>query len=135
MVVDRQIAEGAHPEIGQLGANPVVRVIAFVDSGFAQHTPRGAEQWDAGDARRVEEFPVRQRHGELLDLLGGQFVGAGRQDCADDRAGRGAGDPLDRVPGFQQRHSRAGQADALDAATREDQVRLQFGGFGVTPEL
>jgi hypothetical protein len=91
--------------------------IAFVDAGFAQHTPRGAEQRDAGDRRRVEEFAVGQRHGDLLDLLGAQLVGAGGQDRADDRAGRRAGHPLNRVPGFHQRDGGAGQADALDAAT------------------
>ncbi len=102
--------------------------IAFVDAGFAQHSPRWPEQRDTGDARRVEEFFVGQRHGELLDLLGGQFVGAGRQDRADDRAGRGTGDPLDRVAGFQQRDGGAGQANAFDAATGQDEIRLQFGG-------
>jgi hypothetical protein len=41
--------------------------------------------------------------GDLLDLLGAQLVGARRQDRADDRSGRRAGHPLDRIPGFHQR--------------------------------
>ena len=85
--VDGQVAESPHTEVGQLAANPVVSEIAFVNAGFAQYAPRRAEQRDAGDVRRVEEFFVGQRHGQLLDLIGGQLVGAGGQNGADHRAG------------------------------------------------
>jgi hypothetical protein len=105
-----------------------VSEIAFVDAGFAHHAPGRAEQRDAGDRGRVEELAVGHRHGDLLNLLGGQLVGAGCQDGADDRAGRRPRDALDRVPGFHQRDDGAGQADALDAAAGQNEVRFQFAG-------
>jgi hypothetical protein len=83
VVVDGQIPERAYPQVLQLRADPVVREISFVDAFFAKHTPDRTEQRYSGDRCGIKKLAIRHRHRQLLDLVGGQLLGALRTGGED----------------------------------------------------
>lgn len=117
-----EVAEGANAATLEFGGEPVAHESGLEHAPLEEQRRHGPDDRDLVEQVLVDGLHERELEQRRPDLVTGD---ARRDQCRDDRAGRGARCPLEMEVAIEPRNG-AREPDALDAPALQHDVCLFF---------